>query len=191
VKKKDFFKSTVKVLILLKNPILKKIICKKNFFFFIKKKFLLACTKRKFFFLKKKKKKKMEPPTFTSQLVEHLSRWTDIDVISSYKEICKQLDIRKLREECEVKERRKLRESSEQLSQSVFQQSQQSLSGGNNNVFTTGNGGDQLKHQKDEPALHAEEMHLIRIKNALWRRMGPSVCVGKRKEVVSLKSLEW
>jgi hypothetical protein len=81
--------------------------------------------------------------------------------------------------------------SSEQLSQSAVQQSQQSQRGGNNNVFTTGNCDDQPKQRKDEPALHTEEMHLIRIKNALWRRMSPSVCVGKRKEVVSLKSLGW
>jgi hypothetical protein len=43
--------------------------------------------------------------------------------------------------------------------------------------------GDQLKQQKDELALHTEEKHL--------RHMSPSVRVGKRKEVVPLKSLGW
>jgi hypothetical protein len=45
--------------------------------------------------------------------------------------------------------------SSEQLSQSAVQQSQQSQRGGNNNVFTTGNVGDQLKQQKDEISLQS------------------------------------
>ncbi|UZO18208.1 uncharacterized protein OCT59_009528 [Rhizophagus irregularis] len=77
----------------------------------------------------------MEQPSVTycaTQSVDYLSqthKWTDTDVISSYKEICKQLDIvqEKLREE---------------------------------------------REQKEESALRAEEKRLIRMKNALWKRMG-------------------
>ncbi|CAB4482932.1 hypothetical protein RhiirA1_454005 [Rhizophagus irregularis] len=73
----------------------------------------------------------------------------DTDIISSYKETCKQLDIckeKKLREEHEL--------------------------------------------QKEESALRAEEKHLIRIKNALWRRMASSLCIRKETKLVSSKSLE-
>ncbi|PKY51314.1 hypothetical protein RhiirA4_468255 [Rhizophagus irregularis] len=35
----------------------------------------------------------------------------------------------------------------------------------------------QLKQQKEESALRAEKKRLICMKNALWRRMGSSVCV--------------
>ncbi|PKC00221.1 hypothetical protein RhiirA5_428513 [Rhizophagus irregularis] len=86
--------------------------------------------------------------------MEHLDclsktrNWTDTDIISSYKETCKQLDIckEKLREEHEL--------------------------------------------QKEESALRAEEKHLIRIKNALWRRMASSLCIRKETKLVSSKSLE-
>jgi len=127
-------------------------------------------------------------------------KWTDIDVISSYKEISKQLDAcqEKLREEREQKGQRKLRKSSshsKQLSQKAAQQAQQAHRGRNDNVPTIGNIGNiskQLKQQKEESALRAEEKRLIRMKNALWRRMGPSVgCVGKGNKLVSPKSLKW
>ncbi|RGB44043.1 hypothetical protein C1646_749015 [Rhizophagus diaphanus] len=44
--------------------------------------------------------------------------------------------------------------------------------------------------QKEESALRAEEKHLIRIKNALWRRMASSLCIRKENKLVSSKSLE-
>ncbi|CAB4427118.1 unnamed protein product [Rhizophagus irregularis] len=83
--------------------------------------------------------------------LDYLSKtrnWTDTDIISSYKETCKQLDICK----------EKLREEHEP--------------------------------QKEESALRAEEKHLIRIENALWRRMGSSLCIRKGNKLVSSKSLE-
>ncbi|CAG8709864.1 20938_t:CDS:2 [Rhizophagus irregularis] len=89
----------------------------------------------------------MEQPSVTycaTQSVDYLSqthKWTDTDVISSYKEICKQLDI--------VQE--KLREEREQKAALQAQQSQRS---------------------QQESALRAEEKRLIRMKNALWKRMG-------------------
>ncbi|EXX58462.1 hypothetical protein RirG_197760 [Rhizophagus irregularis DAOM 197198w] len=113
----------------------------------------------------------MEQPSVTycaTQSVDYLSqthKWTDTDVISSYKEICKQLDI--------VQE--KLREEREQKAALQAQQSQRSQRGRNDNVATLGNIGNiskQLKQQKDESALRAEEKRLIRMKNALWKRMG-------------------
>ncbi|PKK68937.1 hypothetical protein RhiirC2_749289 [Rhizophagus irregularis] len=151
----------------------------------------------------------MEQPSVTysaTQSVDYLGqthKWTDTDVISSYKEICKQLDIvqEKLREEREQKGQRRLRKSSshsKQLSQKAAlqaQQSQRSHRGRNDNIATLGNIGNiskQLKQQKDESALRAEEKRLIRMKNALWRRMGPSVgCVGKGNKLVSPKTLKW
>ncbi|PKB98546.1 hypothetical protein RhiirA5_431209 [Rhizophagus irregularis] len=48
----------------------------------------------------------------------------------------------------------------------------------------------QLKQQKEESALRAEEKRLICM-NALWRRVGPSVCVEKGNKLVSSNSLEW
>ncbi|PKK66092.1 hypothetical protein RhiirC2_785254 [Rhizophagus irregularis] len=48
----------------------------------------------------------------------------------------------------------------------------------------------QLKQQKEESALRAEEKRLICM-NALWRRMGSSVCVEKKNKLVSSNSLEW
>lgn len=139
--------------------------------------------------------RKMERPSFayvTSQSVDYLDKihnWSDIDIISSYKEIRKQLDIckEKLREEREQKKLRKSSFHPKQLSQKTAQQLRQSQRGGNN-VITIENINQHLDTQKEESALNAEEKNLIRIKNALWRRMGSSVCVGK---VVSPRSLEW
>ncbi|CAB5394760.1 unnamed protein product [Rhizophagus irregularis] len=74
----------------------------------------------------------MEQPSVTycaTQSVDYLSqthKWTDTDVISSYKEICKQLDI--------VQE--KLREEREQKAALQAQQSQRSQRGRNDNVAT-------------------------------------------------------
>jgi hypothetical protein len=154
----------------------------------------------------------MEQPSVTltaTKSVDYLGQthnWTDIDIISSYKEVSKQLDTvqEKLREENEQKlNNKKLRKSSshsKQLSQKAAQissQSQQSLRGGRNNnnnnaSATIGNISKQLKQQRDESALRAEEKRLIRMKNALWRRMGPSVgCVGKGNKLVSPKTLKW
>src|SRR4051794_6257026 len=129
----------------------------------------------------------MEQPSVTltaTKSVDYLGQthnWTDIDIISSYKEVSKQLDTtqEKLREENEQKlNNKKLRKSSshsKQLSQKAVQissQSKQSQRGRNINVATIGNIGNiskQLKQQKDESALRAEEKRLIRMKNALWR----------------------
>ncbi|PKC71030.1 hypothetical protein RhiirA1_439095 [Rhizophagus irregularis] len=124
--------------------------------------------------------------------MEHLSftyiasQWTDTDsIISSYRKICKQLAIcqEKLREEREKKGQKKLRK----CSQKAAQQSLQSQHEENNNVLNFSN---KLKLQKEVSALHAEEKHLIRIKNALWRSMGPSFCARKENKLVSSKSLE-
>jgi hypothetical protein len=149
----------------------------------------------------------MEQPSVThsaTQSVDYLGQthnWTDIDVISSYKMVCKQLDNvqEKLREEREPKGQRRLRKSSshsKQLSQKAAQQAQQSQRGRKNDIVATigniGNISKQLKQQKEESALRAEEKRLIRTKNALWRRMGPSVgCVGKGNKLVSPKTLKW
>ncbi|CAB4383414.1 unnamed protein product [Rhizophagus irregularis] len=48
----------------------------------------------------------MEQPSVTYSATQSVDKWTDTDVISSYKEICKQFDIvqEKLREEVEQKE---------------------------------------------------------------------------------------
>ena len=85
-------------------------------------------------------------------------KWSDSDAISSYKEICKQLDVcqEKLREECEQKAHRNLKKSSSYSELSAQQVSSQS------------------KQRREEFALRAEEKRLIRVKNALWRLMGPS-----------------
>ncbi|PKY43712.1 hypothetical protein RhiirA4_442717 [Rhizophagus irregularis] len=124
--------------------------------------------------------------------MEHLSftyiasQWTDTDsIISSYREICKQLAIcqEKLHEEREKKGQKKL----SKCSQKTAQQSLQSQHEENNNVLNFSN---KLKLQKEVSALHAEEKHLIRIKNALWRSMGPSFCARKENKLVSSKSLE-
>ncbi|CAB5359266.1 unnamed protein product [Rhizophagus irregularis] len=124
--------------------------------------------------------------------MEHLSftyiasQWTDTDsIISSYRKICKQLAIcqEKLREEREKKGQKKL----SKCSQKAAQQSLQSQHEENNNVLNFSN---KLKLQKEVSALHAEEKHLIRIKNALWRSMGPSFCARKENKLVSSKSLE-
>ncbi|GBB92852.1 hypothetical protein RclHR1_20670002 [Rhizophagus clarus] len=45
----------------------------------------------------------------------------------------------------------------------------------------------QLKHQKEESALCAEEKRLIRMKNALWKYTGPLVdCIRKGNKPVSI-----
>ncbi|GBC08539.1 hypothetical protein RclHR1_00820006 [Rhizophagus clarus] len=75
-----------------------------------------------------------------------IHKWTDTDVVFSYKEICKQLE----------------------------------------------NVSKQLKQQEEESALRAEEKRLIRLKNALWRRMGLSIgYIGKENKFVSPKALKW
>src|SRR3954454_15513583 len=100
-------------------------------------------------------------------------KWADTDVISSYKEVYKQLDVcqKKLREESEPKGQKKLEKSSshsEQLSQKAAQQAQQFQCGGVAAIGNIGNISRQLK-QHEESTLHAEE-----------KRMGPLVgCVGK------------
>ncbi|RGB44042.1 hypothetical protein C1646_749014 [Rhizophagus diaphanus] len=131
--------------------------------------------------------------------MEHLSftyiasQWTDTDsIISSYRKICKQLAIcqEKLREEREKKgqkKHRKFSSHSKKLTQKSAQQSLQSQHEENNYVLNFSN---QLKLQEEIFALHAEEKHLIRVKNALWRSMGPSFCVRKENKFVSSKSLE-
>jgi hypothetical protein len=137
----------------------------------------------------------MEQPSFTyiaSQSVDYLGQihnWTDTDVISSYKEICKQ-DIYQ-REKLEQKGHNKLRKSSphsKHLSQRTTQispQSQQSQLGGNDNIFTIGNVGKQFKQMKDEPALRAEEK---RLEITLRRCMNPSVdCDEKANKLEILK----
>ncbi|GBC01342.1 hypothetical protein RclHR1_04150006 [Rhizophagus clarus] len=135
-----------------------------------------------------------------SQSLGQTHKWTDSDVISSYKKTCKQLDIcqKKLREEREQKGQRKLRKSpsySKNLSQKAAQQSQQPQRGGRNDdvvmIRNIENVSKQSKHQEEESALRVEEKRLIRMKNALWRRMGPLVgCVGKGNKPVSTKTLK-
>jgi len=149
----------------------------------------------------------MEQPSVTltaTKSVDYLGQthnWTDVDIISSYKEVSKQLCAvqEKISEENEQKlNNKKLKKSSshsKHLSQKAAQissQSQQSQRGKNNNSNIIGNISKQLKQQKDESALRAEEKRLIRMKNALWRRMGPSVgCVGKGNKLVAPKTLKW
>ncbi|GBC01337.1 hypothetical protein RclHR1_04150001 [Rhizophagus clarus] len=98
----------------------------------------------------------MEQPSFSQSVdyLGHTDKLTDTDVISSYKEVCKKLDIyqKKLREECEQKLQRKLGKS----------------------VTTVGDISNRLRQRK-EAASYAEQKRLIRLKNVLWRRMGPSV----------------
>ncbi|PKC71032.1 hypothetical protein RhiirA1_532266 [Rhizophagus irregularis] len=141
----------------------------------------------------------MEPSVTysTSQSVDYLGqirKWSNTDIISSYKEICKQLDIcqEKLREELEQKGRKKLRKSSShfnQLSQETSQAAQQAQQSQRDDVATIGNFGNILEQQKEEPTLRAEEKHLIRMKNVLWRCMRPSVgCVGKGNKLASPKT---
>jgi hypothetical protein len=139
----------------------------------------------------------MEQPSFTciaSQSVDYLGQiynWTDTEAVSSYEEICRQLDICQ-REKREQKGHNKLRKSSphfKQLSQRTAQissQSQQSQRGGNNNDFTIGNVGKQLKQKKEDPALRAEGK---RSEIALWRRMDP--LVGCDEKANKLEILKW
>ncbi|CAG8473000.1 5848_t:CDS:2 [Funneliformis mosseae] len=146
----------------------------------------------------------MEQPsvTFTAtKSVDYLGqshKWTESEVLSSYKEISKQLKTvqEKLREESEQKLRSRTKKGSSRsapLSQKVSQvssKSQQPPRGKNDAII--GNISRQLKQQKDECALRAEEKRLIRMKNALWRKMGPAVgCVGKGNKLVSPKTLKW
>ncbi|GBC01340.1 hypothetical protein RclHR1_04150004 [Rhizophagus clarus] len=109
----------------------------------------------------------MEQPSVTNsatQSVDYLGqthKWTDTDVISSYKEVYKQLDIcqEKLHEEREQKGQRKLRKSSshyKQLSQKAAQRSQQSQRERNVDVAIIGNienVSKRRKQQKEESAL--------------------------------------
>ncbi|CAG8473010.1 10186_t:CDS:2 [Cetraspora pellucida] len=56
---------------------------------------------------------------------------------------------------------------------------------------TTNNKNETFQQQKYESALNAEERRLIRMKNALWRRMSPSIsCIGKDNKLVSPKTLK-
>ncbi|CAB4427115.1 unnamed protein product [Rhizophagus irregularis] len=138
----------------------------------------------------------MEQPSVTysdTQSIDYLGQshnWTNTDIISPYKKICKQLYI--CQEKLQIqKGQRKFKRSYSQLSQKAVQQAQQSQRERNVNVATIGHIGNTLKQQKEEPALCTEERHLIRMKNALWRRMGPSVgCVGKGNKLVSPKTLK-
>jgi len=147
----------------------------------------------------------MEQPSVTSTATKsvdylgHTHDWACDDIISSYNEICKQLKgvQEKLRDE-ELKSNGKLRKSSshsKHLSKKAAQISQlqqQTQRGKNNNSDMIGNISKQLKQQKDGSALRAEEKRLVRMKNALWRRMGPSVgCVGKGNKLVSPKTMKW
>ncbi|GBB97609.1 hypothetical protein RclHR1_03010012 [Rhizophagus clarus] len=128
----------------------------------------------------------MEQPTF-SQSADYLSqtdKLSDTDVISSYRKVCKKLDI------CQKKLQRKLKKSSShsnQLSQKVVQRPQQSQCGGINNVSMIGDINDQLGQKEETALLYAEEKRLIRMKNILWRRMCPSI--GKANKLVSQKNL--
>lgn len=132
----------------------------------------------------------MEQPSF---YLGQTHEWSGSDVISSYKEIRKHLYIcqENLREEHEQKVQKKFRKNSshsKQLSQKAARQAQQSQRGRSENI---GSISKQLKQQKEESALRAEEKRLIRMKNALWRRMGSSICVEKGNKLVPPKSLEW
>jgi hypothetical protein len=126
----------------------------------------------------------------TIQFVDYFVQthdWTDTDVISSYKEVYEQLNI------CQEKLRggqKNLRKNSLHFKQipqkfsQIFFQSRR----GNNNVTTIGNINKQLE-QDEESVLRTEEEHLIRVKNALWRRMGLSI--GCKCKHVSTKILKW
>src|SRR4051794_36467890 len=103
----------------------------------------------------------MENPSvtyFTTQSIDYLGqthKWTDTDVISSCKEVCKQLDIcqEKFHEEREQKGQNKLGKNSshsKQLSQTAAQQSQR---GRNNNVVTIGNIGKNSNHKLVSPKI--------------------------------------
>uniref|UniRef100_U9SM43 Uncharacterized protein n=1 Tax=Rhizophagus irregularis (strain DAOM 181602 / DAOM 197198 / MUCL 43194) TaxID=747089 RepID=U9SM43_RHIID len=138
----------------------------------------------------------MEQPSVTYSDIDYFGQshnWTDTDIISSYKKICNQLNIcqEKLQIQKGQRKFKKRYSHSKQLSQKAVQQAQQSQRERNVNVATIGHIGNTLKQQKEEPALCTEERHLIRMKNALWRRMGPSVgCVGKGNKLVSPKTLK-
>ncbi|CAG8535589.1 21905_t:CDS:2 [Cetraspora pellucida] len=129
----------------------------------------------------------MEQPSINvtaTQSVDYLGHthdWSETDIIYSYKEVCRQLDA--CRKKC-GEEQQQLQKNSRP---SVGLQ-QQRTSG----KPILGNISKQLQQQKHESALRAEEKRLIRMKNALWRRMGPSVgCVGKGNKLVSPKTLKW
>ncbi|CAG8756178.1 18296_t:CDS:1, partial [Gigaspora rosea] len=134
-----------------------------------------------------------EQPSITltaTQSVDYLGHthdWSDVDIISTYKETCRHLDIcqKKLSKELEQKPRGS---SNQQLKSSPLVGPQQQRSSGKPII---GNISKQLQQQKHESALRAEEKRLIRMKNALWRRMGPSVgCVGKGNKLVSPRTLK-
>ncbi|RGB44045.1 hypothetical protein C1646_679053 [Rhizophagus diaphanus] len=130
----------------------------------------------------------MEPSvTYSaSQSVDYLGqirKWSNTDIIYSYKQICKQLDI------CQEKLREKSSSHFNQFSQETAQAAHQAQQSQRDDVVTIGNFGNILKQQKEEPALRAEEKHLIRMKNVLWRCMRPSVgCVGKGNKLASPKT---
>ncbi|CAJ0878009.1 14542_t:CDS:2 [Entrophospora sp. SA101] len=50
----------------------------------------------------------------------------------------------------------------------------------------------QLQRRKELSALKADEKRLVRMKNALWRRMGPTLgVVAKGNKLVSPRTLKW
>ncbi|CAG8544863.1 1409_t:CDS:2 [Racocetra fulgida] len=112
----------------------------------------------------------MEQPSITataSQSVDYLGHthdWSDTDIITSYKEICRQLDT------CREKIRQEKPQQPKSSRPSVGLQQRSSGK-------PIGNISKQLQQQKHESALRAEEKRLIRMKNALWRRMGQSTIV--------------
>ncbi|CAG8433364.1 1573_t:CDS:2 [Diversispora eburnea] len=113
----------------------------------------------------------MENPSITftaSQSVDYLGQthnWTDTDTVYSYKGICQEL------KECQEKIRK-------------YE--------GNEKKANKSSDKNQLSLQQKKSALRAEEKRLIRMKNALWRRMGPAVgCVGKGNKLVSPRTLKW
>ncbi|CAG8689298.1 13076_t:CDS:2, partial [Dentiscutata heterogama] len=131
----------------------------------------------------------MEQPSITysaTQSVDYLGHthnWSDTDVISSYKQVCRDLTA------CQEKCREESFNQKQQLKnpRPLVGLQQQRSSG-----KTIGNISKQLQQQKYESALRAEEKRLIRMKNALWRRMGSAVgCVGKGNKLVSPKALKW
>ncbi|CAG8765253.1 152_t:CDS:1 [Gigaspora margarita] len=133
----------------------------------------------------------MEQPSITltaTQSVDYLGHthdWSAIDITSTYKEICRQLDIcqKKCRQEFEQKSRGSFNQQLKSSHTLVAPQQQRS-----SGKAIIGNISKQLQQQKHESALRAEEKRLIRMKNALWRRMA---LVGKGNKLVSPRTLKW
>jgi hypothetical protein len=122
------------------------------------------------------KKKKINQPSVTYSVDNPIQThdWTDtVDVISSYKEVCKQPDIYQ----------EKLREGQMNLKKisSHYEQLPQKAAQIFSNVTTIGNISKEFK-QEEESALRTEEKHLIRI-------LGLSVSCGSK--FVSPKILKW